>query len=45
MTSQRALMILAVAAGLVAGILYYAGAQRVNVVVAATDLVPGRAIS
>ena len=38
-------MILAVAAGLVAGILYYAGAQRVNVVVAATDLVPGRAIS
>ncbi len=45
MTSQRAFMILAIAAGLVAGILYYAGAQRVGVVVAAIDLAPGRAIA
>jgi pilus assembly protein CpaB len=37
-------MILAVAAGLVAGILYHAGAQRASVVVAAVDLAPGRAI-
>lgn len=44
MTSQRALLVLAVAAGLVAAILYYVGAQRVNVVVAAVDLVPGHAI-
>lgn len=45
MTAQRALIVLAVAAGLVAGILYYAGAQRISVVVAAVDLVPGRAIA
>jgi Flp pilus assembly protein CpaB len=38
-------MILAVAAGLVAGVLYHAGAQRVSVVVAAVDLAPGRAIA
>jgi pilus assembly protein CpaB len=38
-------MVLAVAAGLVAGVLYYAGAQRIGVVVAANDLVPGRAIT
>lgn len=38
-------MILAVAAGLVAAILYYASAQRVSVVVAAVDLAPGRAIA
>lgn len=38
-------MVLAVAAGLVSGLLYYAGAQRVAVIVAAVDLVPGRAIS
>lgn len=44
MTAQRALMILAVGAGVVAGVLYYAGARRVEVVVAAADLVPGRAI-
>jgi len=35
---QRALIGLAVAAGLLAGVLYYAGAQRVGVVVAARDL-------
>ena len=39
------LTILAVAAGLVAGILYYAGAQRVGVVVAAVDIAPGRAVA
>ncbi len=38
-------MVLAVAAGLVAGVLYYAGAQRIGVVVAAIDLPPGRAIA
>lgn len=45
MTAQRALLALAVAAGLVAGALYYAGAQRTGVIVAAADLVPGRAIA
>jgi Flp pilus assembly protein CpaB len=44
-TSQRALLALAAAAGLVAGILYYAGAQRVDVVVAAVDLAAGHAIT
>ena len=38
MIGQRALIGLAVAAGLLAGVLYYAGAQRVGVVVAARDL-------
>ncbi|MBI2983004.1 MAG: Flp pilus assembly protein CpaB [Chloroflexi bacterium] len=38
-------MILAVAAGLVAGVLYYAGAQRIGVVVAASDLAPGHPIA
>ena len=38
MIGQRALVGLAVAAGLLAGVLYYAGAQRVGVVVAARDL-------
>lgn len=45
MSSQRALMALAIAAGLLAGILYYLGAQRIGVVVAATDLAPGRSIT
>ena len=45
MTAQRALIVLAIAAGLVAGALYYAGAQRIAVVVAAMDLAPGRAIT
>ena len=45
LTAQRALVVLAVAAGLVAGVLYYAGAQRISVVVAANDLAPGRAIT
>lgn len=45
MTMQRALIALAVAAGTLAGILYYVGAQRVGAVVAAADLVPGRAIA
>ena len=44
MIAQRAFIGLAVAAGLVAGILYWAGAQRVSVVVAAADLAAGRAI-
>jgi Flp pilus assembly protein CpaB len=35
---QRALIALAVASGLLAGVLYYAGAQRAPVVVAARDL-------
>ena len=38
MIGQRALIALAVAAGVLAGILYYVGAQRVPVVVAARDL-------
>lgn len=45
MSAQRFLFALAAAAGLVAGVLYYAGAQRVGVVVAAADLGPGRAIA
>jgi Flp pilus assembly protein CpaB len=44
-TAQRALMVLAVAAGLVAAILYHVGAQRVGVLVAAVDLAPGRALA
>lgn len=45
MTAQRALIVLAVAAGLVAGALYYVGARRVAVVVAAADLQAGRALA
>lgn len=44
MTAQRGLVALAIAAGVVAGMLYWAGTQRVSVVVAASDLVAGRAI-
>jgi len=44
-TTQRALLVVAIAAGLVAGLLYYVGAQRVGAVVAAADLAPGRAIA
>lgn len=44
MTSQRALLALALVAGLLSGALYYAGAQRTAVVVAAQQLSPGRAI-
>lgn len=44
MTTQRAFLVLALAAGLTAGVLYYAGAQRTGVVVAAEHLVPGREI-
>jgi len=43
-TAQRGLVALAVAAGLVAGIFYWAGAQRVSIVVAAVDLATARAI-
>jgi len=42
---RRALVALAVAAGLVAGGLFYAGAQRVSAIVAAADLPPGRALA
>lgn len=45
MNAQRALAIVAVAAGLLAGVLYHVSAQRVSVVVAAADLGPGRAIT
>lgn len=45
MNAQRALIVLAMAAGVVAGLLYYVGAQRVTVIVAGADLVPGRAIT
>ena len=44
MIAQRPLLVLAAAAGLVAGVIYYVGAQRVGVVVAAADLGAGRAI-
>lgn len=45
MSTQRALTIVAIAAGIAAGILYYASAQRVPAVVAAADIAPGRAIA
>lgn len=45
MTARHGLTILATVAGLIAGVLYYAGAQRVPVVVAAADLPSGRAIT
>lgn len=45
MTAQRGLVALAVAAGIVAGVLYWAGTQRMTVVVAAADIVAGRAIA
>ncbi len=45
MTQQRVLLALAVAAGLVAGLLYWSGAQRVSVVVAASDLRAARALT
>ncbi|MDE3113349.1 MAG: Flp pilus assembly protein CpaB [Chloroflexota bacterium] len=45
MTQQRLLLALAIAAGLVAGVLYWAGAQRVSVVVAAADLRAARALA
>jgi Flp pilus assembly protein CpaB len=43
--TQRALIVLALAAGVVAAVLYWSATQRVLVIVAATDLAPGRAIS
>jgi Flp pilus assembly protein CpaB len=43
-TAQRGLIALAVVAGLAAGILYYVSAQRVAVVVAASDLAAGHAL-
>lgn len=45
MNAQRALTVVALAAGALAGAVYYLSAQRVPAVVAAADLVPGRAIS
>ncbi len=45
MTLQRALIAVALASGALAGILYYAGTQRVVVLVAAQDLEPGTALS
>jgi Flp pilus assembly protein CpaB len=44
-TAQRVLIGLAILAGLVSGSVYYLGAQRMSVVVAAQDLAPGRPIS
>jgi len=43
--AHRALTIVATVAGLVAAVVYYASAQRVPAVVAAADLVPGRALT
>jgi Flp pilus assembly protein CpaB len=43
-TAQRGLLVLAVVAGVLAGGIYWVGAQRVAVVVAASDLAAGRAI-
>jgi pilus assembly protein CpaB len=40
-TQQRVLVAIAIAAGLLAGLLYWNGARRTGVVVAAADLVPG----
>lgn len=44
MTSQRGLLALAITSAVVAGVLYWIGARRVDVLTAASDLVPGRAI-
>lgn len=45
MSQQRGLVALAVAAGLIAGVLYWIGTQRVTVVVAAADLAAARALT
>ena len=45
MNAQRALTLVAIAAGLVAGVVYFISAHRVPAVVAAADLAPGRAIT
>lgn len=45
MSAHRALTIVAIVAGLVAAVVYYVSAQRVPAVVAAADLVPGRALT
>jgi pilus assembly protein CpaB len=45
MNAQRGLLLVALAAGLVAGGLYWLSAQRVPVVVAASDVAPGRALT
>jgi Flp pilus assembly protein CpaB len=44
-TAQRGLTALAIAAGLAAAVLYWAGAQRVGIVVAASDITAGRALA
>lgn len=45
MTQQRIFVALAIAAGLIAGVLYWSGARRVSVVVAAADLRAARALA
>ncbi len=44
MTAQRGLVMLALVSGLAAGVLYWSAAQRVGIVVAASDLSAARAI-
>lgn len=45
MSTQRALLALAIAAGAVSGAIYYSSTQRVQVLFAATHLSPGRPIA
>lgn len=45
MTTQRALLVLAILAGAVSGAIYHSATQRVSVVFAATHLSPGRPIA
>lgn len=45
MTTQRALLALAILAGAVSGAIYYSASQRVGVVFASTHLSPGRPIA
>lgn len=45
MTTQRALLVLAIVAGVVSGAIYHSTSQRVGVVFAGTYLSPGRAIA
>jgi len=44
-TTQRALLVLAILAGLVSGAIYHSASERVGVVFASTHLSPGRAIT
>lgn len=45
MTTQRALLVLAILAGAVSGAIYYTASERVGVVFAATHLSPGKPIA